>query len=605
MRYSPSPLVFAAGLLLSALAAAGMLRLLPPVLYPVSVVLLAALGVAGLLRGRLDDLLYSASLAVLLVSVSWMLSSRLAILPRDDVYHYYPYMMYIRGTGRLAPPTEAAWFEKIFLGTVVPWPLWPVLVASLSVVTGAPLPYMVQAVQVLTTVPLTIAASAAVAGVLGGEGRRGRGVYLLVFLIPLLSFYVFTNTNPVSRAMPAALYLAAVYLMARIASGGSLPDYAALLILCLGMVFSHPYWSLAAPLLVAGYAASLYILRVLTRSPRGVVTRATVRRLMGVSAATASVAYAWLLYSTHTARASLVEMLEKAMDNGLGDILGLGLLRPWARMAQIQHGFFTVPATEHMVYWVVWLADLSPVVLALPAAAGVLAALLGRRRLGAGLLAASSLAASGVVVAAATGIASSGLVTRYAILLVYTPVCMAAALAVSRGGGGLGRAWLALGTVAAVVMAASAALSLGTRSYQAAFTWGGVGFMERGMHTPYASGPAEYCRSYCSYRLFDSLYSDDQAYRVYMGLEAFMQLAERMNTMPPESVLKLPGGLHGTVLVAVTRGLTPTYWMLKDKTWYGVDIGERLDTVKKMLRGAERVYDDGHAQLYILHGGMG
>ncbi len=573
---------------------AALAHMLPPPIYPVSAAALCVIGFLNVVRGRLSGAVLASALAFLMLSSAWMLSSGASVLPRDDVYHYYPYMLYIYERGRLAPPNPGRWFEDVFLGTVAPWPLWPLTVAVLARVSGLGLVTALQASELYTAAPLILLGSAALAHTLS-SWTGSRRAYILLLVLPFTSFYVFTATNPVSRSLAAALYLVIAYLLARIMSGGGAADYTALLIACSGIGLSHPYWGLATPLLLAAMAVALHVYGVL-RGRAGLPFRATARRLLLVSMASAALSTTWVLYNTWTVKMTLIEDLRRLASTGFTDILGLRLLRPWAEMASAQHDFFSVNPLEPILSKLVWAGDMAPLLLSAPPLLAAVSAAVRGRRVPRHYSYPLLLAASGLVVALATGAVSSGLVTRYALLLVYVPACIAAAALLSRHG----RLFKTAAPVVVALLAISSPLTLGTRSYQAAFTWGGVGFVERGMHSPYARAPAGFYNEFYNYSMLDAVYSDDQAYRVYMPLKAFIGLSERMETMPPASILSMPPAPRGEILVVEVRGFRPTYWMLKDEAWYGVNITERIHHVVGLVESGERIYDDGHARLYLL-----
>ncbi len=580
-------------------------RVIIPEIYIVTILFLAILASIAAVRKNKFTFIYTILTIYIIIGLSWVTAAHFKTLPRDDIYHYYPFTRYVYEENHFSQPGMEKDLEQLFLGIVVPWPAWHVILASLSHVMGLDLFYTVQIVQALTTIPLVIVLSYVMGkNILSRCNSKTKLLvpYILAVILPFLSYYVYSNTNPVSRSFASILYIVSIYSLYRIIIKSDRRSFIPLLIVLLSMVFSHPYWCLSGPL---NFLLTPIVLLTISKI---IVKRydSTYRIIALISLMALSTSTAWIIYYTYGSRISLASAIETLFAMKWSDIFGENIAKPWLQTRLVQSVFFKVHPLEHIIYWMVWSTDIIPIVISLLGLVISLKMML-HKKIDKVWMLTLSLLSSSILIAIITGVASAGLITRYAIKLVYVPLTILAALTVQE----LQKKIFPHKTVIRAILmgvtiffVVTAALSLGTRTYQASFIWSSnISFEDKGMHTTHALPVMRFCNNFCEYQVFNDLLADDSIVRVFLNTTVFIMLSNKVGVMPPHffTVLSEKNYNKHNVLVIITRGFKPTYWMLRSLTWYHINVQELIEVAKNMIvsRG-ERLYDNGFSRIYHL-----
>ena len=587
-----------------------LLKTIQPEFYVFAMAGMSLVTIFSLMKKKIKIFLYTVFIVYELICLSWALASNFQTLPRYDIYHYYPFTRYIYETGHFNYP-DAKTLEKIFFGTIVPWPLWHIVQVCLSQVTRLDLFYTTQIVQALTTVPLTILVTTVLAKNMGkfvlrdrhSSARINKGylniMYLVTILISFSSFFVYSNTNPVSRSFAGTLYLLLFYLLVKaLYEAHVLLNCTILFLIILSIVFAHPYWSLATPLVLITTCVILYVLSKVVKVSEAIyLDMARSALVIGLSSFMASIV--WITYYTYAAKTSLADALRKLILMGGQDVLGINVVKPWLETTNVQYAFFKVHPLEHLVYWLVWATDLVIIALAVPNILVIVLSTVKKRLSKVNAILMSILVASTTILLM-TGISSSGLVTRYAIKLVYVPAGVIAVLSLSKLTNALKTRSFKLAkfllAIIVVLYIMTASLSLGVRTYQASFIWSSmITFEDKGMPSTHAIPLMNFCNKYCNYYAYDYILTDDLTTRVFMPLNVFIEFTERGGKMAPQKFTWiLYKNVHKALILSV-KNFKPSYWSLKLPTKLHMLADAKIE-IKKY---SSMVFDNGVGKIYI------
>ncbi|NPA98700.1 MAG: hypothetical protein GXO43_04910 [Crenarchaeota archaeon] len=602
---------------LSVVMVLALTRATMPQLYVVAITMLSlVLGFALLRRSKLW-FLCSLVIAYLVISLSWSLAYGFSTLPRDDVYHYYPFTKYVYVTGHFTYAGKEKLLERIFFDIIVPWPAWHILVVSISKIMGLNLFYSYQVSQMLTTSLLTILVPIALVRCLARDLNNdySRIAYLIASILPFVSFVVFSNTNPVSRSFAIALYLLILYLLVKSIAGSLVPSAVAMFIVLLCVDFTHPYWCLALPTMLLLSCMLMMLVVKLMRCYRSNYVYLLGRKLAILSFVTLASSVVWILYFTWGARASLINAIERLAEMRWSNILGLKIAEPWLKTEAVQAMFFKVYPLEHVVYWMVWITDLIPIALALAGFIIMVLSMIKGRRVGIRCFSVLALLLSSLVIAILTGASSSGLVTRYAIPLVYIAmmlflIALAPEMRRTSALRSLFRKRCVIWVLAIAILSLyviTAALSLGTRTYQASFIWSGsITLEDKGMHAAFVQPLMSFCNRYCIYQQFSYLLCDDSIVRVFLPLNVFMNFTLKTaslygGAMSPISFTMLANHNISNALILSVRNFKPLYWDLRSLTWLHIDIVKLFEKSKEIIRiDGDMLYNNGRDKVLFI-----
>ena len=598
---------FVLSLLLVYIASFALMRLLIAEIYVYALIMLVLLTIIHVSRNNVVFFTYLVSVTYFLVISSWSLASGFLILPRNDIYHYYPFMRYIYEIGCFTTHVSLKELEDLFLGIITPWPIWHILIVMFSRITLIELFYTVQVSQLLMTAPLIVLASKAMASRLynKSENKDSISSYLLMAMIPFSSFYVYTNTNPVSRSYAEALYVLLVLILLKMHSHFRSCDYITLMLITCATIFAHPLWSMSIPTFLLSYIMILFIFMLVASNVKFLYPL----RLFMIGFIGIGVSIIWILYCTHTAKMTMIELLKHLSTfEPYRDLLGQKIMEPWLKTALVQGEFFKVHPLEYIIRVFVWITDLLPLTIILFI---ILPSIIRNPRCiikESTTIVLLSLCITSIMVALLVGAGSNGFLTRYVKVLVYVPLCLYAVYGIrylSKFNRNVRLQQILVITLVALYVLTSS-LSLGTRTYQASFIWSSnISFQDKGMHSPYYMGVVRFFSKFCNYESYRDIIADDTIIRIFFNSTTFIKLSKLYGLMPPHtlaSLLELYGGSRQyNVLILSIRNFKPTYWALRGWVCNRTDLPTLVEKVKQLAIGrAFRVYDDGRGRIYLL-----
>lgn len=578
-------------------------RLLVPEIYLLAIVSLAVIVSVAIMKRDTFHFLSSILVTYVAICLSWSLASGFTAPPRSDIYHYYPYTRFIYESGHITHSGAGEEFERIFINTIAPWPAWHILLASFSHITSLDLLYVVQLIQPLVMAPLVILMSFNIGKILAHNEKDKTKVftnYLLAIMLPFLSFYVFYNTNPVSRSFASGLYLLVVYTLFRIIMGQDKSSNIILIISLICITYTHPYWSLAVPLVILlVFVLSLFIDRLVVRD-QGNDYKVLLMTPLAILITSAT----WIIYYTYTFKVSMMHALRTFLTLGWKDILSLDILTTHLEASSMQEEFFKVHPLEPIIYWLVWATDLIPIVVAAPSLFFALSAIINRKLNKLWMLT-FILAISSILVTIFTVAPTTGLRQHYAVTMIYLPLTMLASLTVSRL---LGESYnrklttKIIITFIVLLFIIVSSLSLGTRGYQASFIWShDISFEDKGLHSTHGKPLMDFCNRYCNYNTFSDILTDDPVVRVHLNTSIFLELSKSVGTMPPRHYCGFLDITKHNVLLISVRSFKPMYGHLIDQIWYGIDPRRCEEIVKSLVYSRSlRLYDNSYSQLFYL-----
>lgn len=589
-------LIFAITCLLVLIGFLSLLRLLKAEFYILTLTCMSLTITLGMLRTTWLFILTTLT-SYELICLSWALASNFQTLPRDDIYHYYPFTAYIYNTGHIGYH-EGEVLERIFLGSITPWPAWHILQVSLAHMINIDLFYVVQIIQALTTAPLTILATLVLARALATIMFKPLNIdtlhfprffYLIVIFTSYSSLYSWTNTNPVSRSLSAILYLLVLYAILKLLYKKKLSWYIVISLIIFSNVFVHPYWSLSLPLwlillsIITYLLANLLFIRRFKKYKLLHFNLTKSRYILAIGLAIFILAIVRILYYTHTARIELAKAFEILIRGNYQDVLGIRRVPPWLKTRELEYLFFEAHPLESLIYWLVWTTDFIPVVLAIYMLVKVVPLLVkGKVDVFIVILLSMLIAAAHVLII--TGMASEGLVSKYALELNYPLIALLASIALFeiiqiR----LPRIKNSLALIIVLLFVLTAGLSLGTRTYQASFIWSStITFEAKGMHSTHAIPLMRFCNVYCDYYKFDYILSDDTITRIFIPLHVYIEFAKKESQRIPQSFMLVAEKNIDEALILSTRSFKPTYWQLRSLACWimGSSVFKPLDLPK-------------------------
>jgi len=427
-------IVFLLSYLLILVGVIALFRLIAAEVYAIVIMCLAIIISIAAVRRDNFVFLYSILATYIVICLSWVSASHSTTLPCDDICHYYPFAKFVYEFGHFTYPGMEKELEQIFLGNVASWPGWHIFLASLSNVLGLDLFYTVQVAQSLSTTPLALLTSFIIGKTLLYSKRgKAEAPYLLTVMIPFLSFYVYSNTNPVSRSFTSVLYLLNIYVLFKSIIERYECWFIILLILLLSIVYSHPTWSLlgSLTLLLTPITILLADKFILRRQNDGESGDVYIKTMFLISLVALSSSVSWIFYSTYFARLTFVKAVETLLSGLWRDILGLSIARDWLQTQSLGVQVFKTHVLEPVISWMVWVTDLTPIVVAILGLILALKMLLHKELIMLWKLTLALIIAS-TLVTLITGMSSSGLITRYGLLLIYIPLLILATLTIQK-----------------------------------------------------------------------------------------------------------------------------------------------------------------------------
>lgn len=605
-----------------------LLRLIKAEFYVLVLICISLVIVFGMLK-TIQLFILAVLISYELICLSWALASNFQTLPRDDIYHYYPFTMYIHNTGHINYHERGETFERIFLGNIAPWPAWHIVQVSLAYIINIDLFYIVQIIQALTTAPLTILITLALARTLTTIMLELASVnassfskffkhfyfYSIVIFIPYSSFYVWTNTNPVSRSMSVILYLLVLYMILKAFYGKDTSWYVMLALIVFSNAFIHPYWSLSLPLWLVLLSVTIYLLINLSKKYKLLYSNPTKlmksKYILVIGLAIFILAFTRIIYYTYIAKIEIAKAFEELISESHRDILGVRRIPPWIKTTELQYLFFEVHPLESLIYWLVWIVDLIPIMLAIYMLIRSMFLFVKGKvdELTTILL---SMLTVAILVLIITGIASKGLVTKYAMELNYASSALLASVTLFKITSVSPRIKNSLLLVIVLLFVLTAGLSLGTRTYQASFIWSStITFEAKGMHSTHAIPLMNFCNAYCNYYEFDYILSDDTITRIFIPLHVYIEFAKKEFQRIPQSFILIVDRNIDEALILSTRSFKPTYWHLRSLACWitGSPIFKPLDLPRIIneakyiiLANSNLVYQDGlNNRIYLFN----
>ena len=583
-------------MLLTYLAVLGLNRYLVPEVYTVSIIALSLLIVVMLAYSKYSYTLTNLIVIYFLMSLSWPLASHFANLIRGDIYHYYPFTRYIYELGTFSGASE-----KIFDVYIPHWPVWHIELVTLAKVLNVNIFYISQIGQALTTVPAT-----ALLGILFAKKlvrNHSEAEYVAPLLLCFISFMVFNNTNPVPRSFAYILTFLALYLTLLIFRNRDSRVLPLLAMVLVAIVFSHPYNATITPLIILTFTLMLLIF---SRIPANFSRRLGIIPA-GMNSFLKYVAYAgfiglaintlWVMYSTWGVAHQLANYMW-GFYNTLWAGWELKGYEGWVKTVRIQQTFFKTNPLEPLIRDFVWLTDILAVALAV---VGWFIVVFSKRFINDRWLRLSALMALSIfawVVVDATLIAGypdRAFVTALPLMALFASISIAL----------IPRDKLRKLAVCFLIMLyiPTAALSLGTRTYQASFIWSrNMSFEDKGMPTTHAIPVMNFVNRYGNFNLYKHVVADDLMARVLIkNIEYYVNYVEKHRKFPEKPILLLDRDTHNTLAV-VMRDFKPDYWTLRGVTW-GLtsleDVMNYQSELREYVSTVNEVYTNGYTHVYF------
>lgn len=568
-------------LLLITMSVSSLMRIIIPEFYIFSVVALSIILITS--RSKTIIILIITEIYVL-IAIAWALASNFSTLPRDDPYHYFRFTKYIYQTKHFYINETS---EKIFLANIAPWPLWEEFLVILADVYSVDPFIITQVTQGMTTAPLTILLSIMFAKLIFcKEEVRGNKLYLWSSLfIPFLSFFVFANTNPVSRSYALVLYILAFYLIIKtmVVKYYLYENIVLLMMILFTLALSHPYYCVAIPIILTFLG-----LQIILISKYKVVKLEKIldfRYFIMVTLVSIISSTIWIIYNTFEIRKFIVMAIDTLMSfRWYYDIFGIRKSSSWLETQYIEVKFFKEHLLEKLLYWIVWLTDFIPILLAAIEIIILITKIKKQEKIDNVQALLFLLSISLAALFLLSGASSHGEIAGYSIPLIYVSV---SGLAMNV----LKRMQTKISTIimlTSILYIISATLSLGTRTYQAAFIWSSnISFEDKGMHSKYLTAVMQFYNKYFN-PIFKYVLTDDYIVNCFTDALNPITYVFSWNFMLE----------RGDVLFISVRYLKPLYWDINP--WYGKDILGMIDKFHQFLKMSNLIYNDGNGKIYYI-----